>query len=135
MDIRNTASLKSIFWHQGQFLQPQHFQHNDLLQQQTLSTMMRVANPFFYGSILLEIDEKSLGNDVFAISNSEFLMPDGLFVDVPDHASLQARSFTSAWTDRNQPFNVYIGIRKMISNEGNVTLIANKEKLPDVNTR
>jgi type VI secretion system protein ImpJ len=135
MDIQSTASLRQIFWHKGLYLQPQHLQHTDLYHQSQLMTMMNMANPFFYGVALLELNEIALTNDVLEVVNGEFIIPGGGFVDFPDSAILAPRSFTAAWKDRNVPFSVYIGMRRMKPRGGNVTLVAGSEKEKEIDTR
>ncbi|MBF0352569.1 MAG: type VI secretion system baseplate subunit TssK [SAR324 cluster bacterium] len=138
MEVENTASLKPIFWHQGQFLQPQHLQHTDLYHESHLSTLLRIANPFFYGVVLLDVNEGALESDVFEVENGEILLKDGTFVDCPDDAVLLPRSFTSAWIDRHQPLKIYVGIRKMNPAGGNVTVITDpndQELIAKVSTR
>jgi type VI secretion system protein ImpJ len=135
MDIQNTTSLKPIFWHQGQFLQPQHFQHIDEFHKSEIDKLTRIANPYFFGVVLLELNEGALANDVFEVVNGEFIMPDGCYVDCPDNALLPPRSFTPNWTDRHDPLRVYVGIRKMNHSDGNVTILSDFSNLEDVHTR
>lgn len=135
MDIENTASLKQIYWHQGQFLQPQHLQHSDLWIQSRITTMMKIASPYLYGVSLLDINEEALENDVFEVQNAELLMQDGTFVDYPDDAVLSARNFTSVWIDRTQPLNVFVGIPKMKASGANVSLVQEQAHASEVTTR
>jgi type VI secretion system protein ImpJ len=135
MELSNKKSLKPIFWHQEQFLHPQHFQHTDLYHQTSYYPLMKVANPFFWGVIFIEIDESALINDVFEVESGEFIMPDGMYIDYPDNSVLSSRSFASAWTDRNAPFKVYLGLRKLDKRGHNVSIVPQLNDCQHVTTR
>lgn len=135
MEIEGSKSLRQICWHQGLFLQPQHLQHTDLFHQSRMSTLLKIGQPFFYGVVMLEINEKSLENDVFEVINGEFLMKEGSFIDFPDEAILPARSFSAEWKDRHKPFSAYVGIRKMDPKGNNVTMLSEGNKDLDVDSR
>lgn len=134
-EIKDTVPLKQIYWHKGQFLQPQHFQHTDLFHQSRMNTLIRTVSAYFEGVVFLEINEKSLSNDVFEVLNGEFIMPDGTYVDFPDDAVMPSRSVTSAWKDRNKPFKVYVGISKMKQKDENVTIVSGADSQNDIKTR
>ncbi len=126
---------KPLFWHQGLFLQPQHLQYADLHHTAGRHPFHRIASPFFWGVVKLNINENALANDVFEAEGGEFIMPDGALVNYPEDAILPSRSFSSAWTDRQSPFSVFIGIRKMDPKGGNVTVACGDDGGADVTTR
>ncbi len=57
MKLKDKKPQKSLFWHQGLFLQPQHFQYSDLYHQTSYYPMIEIANPYFWGVARLEINE------------------------------------------------------------------------------
>ena len=126
---------KPLFWHQGVFLQPQHFQYTDMYHQTAYYPLLRIANPYFWGVVNLEVNESGLANGVFEVEACEVLMPNGTLVNYPGDSALSSRTFTTAWTDRLRPFTVCLGIRKMNPKGGNVTVLSAKESAAEVKTR
>ncbi len=126
---------KPIFWHQGLYLEPQHFQYLDIRQNIVQYPLMQIAHPFFWGIVSLDINKSALANDVFEINQATLLMPDGLLITYPDNTHLSSRSFSSAWQDRHQPFTIYGGIKKLNPKGENVTLITGENHGIEVSTR
>lgn len=107
-----TEPKKPVFWYQGLFLQPQHFQQADLYHQATLAPLRDYLQPFFFGTCGHTIDEGALREMVFNLSDGEFLFQDGTWVKTTENAKLQPRSFKNAWTNVEKPFKVFIGLRR-----------------------
>jgi len=119
--------IRPIFWYQGLFLQPQHFQWQDLLHQFRLRPFQSYGHPYFWGFAKLRIQEDVLKNETFEIMECEALFQDGSWVVFPGNATLSSRSFKGVWTEMDKPFNIYIGLRKWNPAGENVTEI----KVPD----
>ena len=51
---------RPLFWHEGLFLQPQHFQLEDLHFQSLLTPFHRLLQPYFWGIGDLDIQEAAL---------------------------------------------------------------------------
>jgi len=107
-----TEPKKPVFWYQGLFLQPQHFQQADLFHQSSLGPLRDYMQPFFFGTCGHTIDEGALREMVFNLSDGEFLFQDGTWVKTTENAKLQARSFKDAWTNMDKPFKVFIGLKR-----------------------
>jgi len=107
-----TEPKKPVFWYQGLFLQPQHFQQADLFHQSSLGPLRDYLQPFFFGTCGHTIDEGALREMVFNLSHGEFLFQDGTWVKTTENAKLQARSFKDAWTNMDKPFKVFIGLKR-----------------------
>ncbi len=105
---------RPLFWHQGLFLQPHHFQLLDLTSQSQLSPFRDFLMPYFWGVWELEIHRAALGNRSFNALKGEFLFPDGTHVVFPGNALIEPRSFDEAWVEGGKPFTVFIGLRKSI---------------------
>jgi type VI secretion system protein ImpJ len=126
---------RPIFWHQGLFLQPQHFQLKDLYDQSLLTPFHKFLTPHFWGIGDIEIQKASLGNYSFNLSSGQFLFPDMTYAVFPDNAIIEARSFEGAWEAGGETFTVYIGLKKWNDAGENVTVVSTLSNLFDVTTR
>ncbi len=126
---------RPLFWHQGLFLQPHHFQQEDLHFQSLLTPFHRFIQPHLWGTGGLEIQEAGLGNFSFNLLRGEFLFPDMTYVVFPGNAVIDARSFDEAWVEGGKPFTVYVGLKKWNDAGENVTVVSGPEKLSEVTTR
>jgi len=126
---------RPLFWHQGLFLQPQHFQLEDLHFQSLLTPFHRFLQPHFWGVGGLEIQKAALGNRTFDLLKGEFLFPAMTYVVFPGNAVIEARSFDEAWVEGEKPFTVFVGLRKWNDAVENVTVVSKLENLSEVTTR
>jgi len=124
-----TEPIKQIFWHQGLFLQPQHFQWQERGNQYRLYPQQTYMQPYFWGFGRLRIQEDSLKNMMFEIRECEALFRDGTWVAFPGNSELPPRSFKGVWTeDMAQRFRVYLGLRKLNPDGENVTVAGRDEE-------
>ncbi|MBI5556197.1 MAG: type VI secretion system baseplate subunit TssK [Deltaproteobacteria bacterium] len=128
-------SDRSIFWHQGLFLQPHHFQQNDFYIQAQGKPFRKFLTPFFWGVAEIEIARGALENLSFDVLKGEFIFQDGTYVVFPGNAVLSSRSFKDAWLEEDKPFTVYLGLRKLDESGANVTELVSIDKLSEVTTR
>ncbi len=126
---------RPLFWHQGLFLQPQHFQLKDLHDQSLLTPLHKFLNPHFWGIGDMEIQQAALGNHSFNLLKGEFMFPDMAYLVFPDNAVVQARSFEGAWQEGGKSFTVYVGLKKWNDAGENVTVLSNLSNLSEVTTR
>lgn len=126
---------RPILWKHGLFLQPQHFQMNDLFQKSRFAPLWEFAIPWFWGVAGIEIQEASLATMSFEISSGSFLFPDGSFAVYPGNSVLEPRSFEDAWDNRDKPLSVYLGMRKISQVEPNVTMMQELKGTGAVSTR
>lgn len=117
-----TEPVKPVFWYQGLFLQPQHFQQADLHQRSLLSPLTNNVQPFFWGTCGHTVDEGALREMVFNLSDGEFLFQDGTWVSLGCNGKIQPRSFKDAWKDMEKPLKVFIGIHRWDHGGNNVTV-------------
>lgn len=130
MDIQ-----RPLFWHQGLFLQPQHFQLLDLSFQSLLTPFHHFMEPHFWGTGELEIQKAGLGLRSFNLLKGTFLFPDGTFAVFPGNGIIEARPFEEAWVEGGKPFTVLIGLKKWNPAGENVTVVDKLEDLSGVTTR
>jgi len=127
------APEKQIFWHQGLFLQPQHFQQAELYQRSLLTPLHQYRQPFSWGVRALEINESALLNRVVEITDFEAVFQDFSWVMAGKNATISARSFgdqENAFLE-GDAFTVYIGLKKWDNFVGNVSRIPDRDKGAD----
>jgi type VI secretion system protein ImpJ len=127
--------MQPIFWHQGLYLQPQHFQLSTLYQQSMIKPVLEYGLPYPWGVGRLAISESALLNHVVEISKAALMFRDGTYVEYPGNAIVSPRSFENAWLDGDQPFNVLIGLRRMRMRESNVTVVKSVAESGDAPSR
>jgi len=126
---------RPLFWHQGLFLQPHHFQLLDLTAQSRLSPFQDFLMPYFWGVWELEIHRAALGNRSFNALKGQFLMPDGTHIVFPGNALIEPRAFDEAWVEGGKPFTIFIGLRKWNYSKENVTVLPELKEIGEVSTR
>ena len=130
MDIQ-----RPLFWHQGLFLQPQHFQLFDRSFQSLLMPFHNFIEPHFWGLGEIEIQKTALGIKSFNLLKGIFLFPDGTYVVLPGNAVFEARTFNEAWVEGGKPFPIYIGIKRWNDAGENVTVLDTLENISVITTR
>ena len=126
---------KPVFWHQGLFLQPQHFQMAERYQQSLLYPYQAFQQPHFWGVCSLEMQSASLNHRACEVEQCDLIFPDGTFVSVPDNGVVTPRSFDTEWVDPDKPFTIYLAIHKFNKFGDNVTIVSEISDLNDINTR
>jgi len=126
---------RPLYWHQGLFLQPQHFQLLELSFRSLLSPFSQFLEPYFWGMAELEIQKSALGMKSFRILKGTFLFPDGTFAVFPGNLIIEARPFDDAWVEGGKPFTIFVGLRKWNPSGENVTVVEKLENLSAITTR
>ncbi|MDY7030305.1 MAG: type VI secretion system baseplate subunit TssK [Thermodesulfobacteriota bacterium] len=126
---------RPLFWHQGLFLQPQHFQLEDVHFQSLLTPFYRFLQPHLWGAGDFEIRRAALGSLNFDLLKGEFLFQDMTYAVFPGNAVIEPRSFDEAWVEGEKPLTVYVGLRRWNDVGPNVTVLSSLESLANVNTR
>ncbi len=129
------AIQKPLYWHQGLFLQPHHFQQQDLTFQTWLTPLHAHAQPHFWGVGEFEIHRAALATRSFHPLKGELLMPDGTYLSFPGNAVVEPRSFEEAWIEGGKPFTIYLGLKKWNLSRENVTVQESLEGFSEINTR
>ncbi|MCB2181956.1 MAG: type VI secretion system baseplate subunit TssK [Desulfobulbaceae bacterium] len=126
---------RPIFWHQGLFLQPHHFQQNDLYVQGLQAPLRKFLSPYFWGVAGFEYSKGALENFTFDLVSGEFLFPDGTFAVFPGNCVVAGRSFEKAWADADKPLTIYLGLKKMDESGKNATEIIKPDEIATTATR
>jgi type VI secretion system protein ImpJ len=119
--------LRPIFWGQGMFLQPQHFQQQDCYHEARLRGYFHWLYPFCWGVKSLVIDEPALRNFMFDIEQCELVTWDGTIVrfqgeTLPSNARIVPRAFEQALDSGGKPLGVFLGLKRRQWEEENAHL-------------
>lgn len=128
-------TIKPIFWHQGMFLQPQHFQQSELFQANQSNLIREYSHPWFWGFVSFSMAKLSLQQRIVELDEGEIIFQDGTHVVIGKNAHIQSRPLDDIQIDPEKPLNVYISLRKMSSLESNVTVIHDAVETSTVHTR
>jgi type VI secretion system protein ImpJ len=126
---------KLLFWHQGLFLQPHHFQLQDQYMQSLLLPYRQFITPHFWGVARLNLSAAALANRSCELIKGEFLFPDGAHVSVPGNGLVEPRSFEGDWIEGDKPLTVYLGLKKWDDSGGNVTVLPELKGIGQLGTR
>lgn len=130
MDFRT-----GTYWHQGLFLQPQHFQRQERHQHFLQTPLFEMASPHLWGIGQLEFGPEAASANSVEIRSARLLFRDHTYVEYPGNAVIGARSFDKVWTDFDQPLDVYLGLRKLSASSPNVTQVDAFDQAATVPTR
>jgi len=126
---------KSIYWHQGLFLKPHHFQYLHAQQQEENLKLRKSIHPYFWGVSKLNIDEKELLSKNILIRELELVFMDGTSIDISQNAVVKSRYFNEFYDDTDSDLKIYIGLKNFNKDTLNVTEIDSLNDTKDINTR
>ncbi len=129
-----TEPRRPVFWYQGLFLQPQHFQHADLFTQSLLSPLRQYLQPYFWGVCRLRVNETALREGTFDLAEGEFIFQDGTWVSLAGNGRVKPRSFNDL-AAREDRLTVYLGLRKWKDDRPNVASLTGRDLPSDVDRR
>jgi type VI secretion system protein ImpJ len=112
-----------IYWQQGMFLQPQHFQQSDLHQQFQRKPSLESSQPHFWGIGELTLATAAIANQRIELQSAHVLFPDRIYVEYPGNAVVAQRAFTMEQFQGDKPLTVYLGLRRLHATEPNVTTV------------
>jgi len=111
-----------VVWKEGMFLQPQHFQQAERFMFNSINSRLALSNPFFYGTVEVEVDKDALVNNLFALTRCSGVLPDGSSFSIPREDVLPpARSFTDNFTHDQQFLDIFIGLPLLAEGKPNVS--------------
>ncbi|UHL65681.1 type VI secretion system baseplate subunit TssK [Paralcaligenes sp. KSB-10] len=116
-----------LFWHQGLFLQPHHFQYHDAWIEQTQARMLELTAPWMWGLGALKISETALAARQLVVEQVAVRWRDGALTESPGNALIGALTFELS-DFSSGPRTVYIGLRRLEDEQVNVQTY---EKLDD----
>ena len=110
--------LRPVFWGQGMFLQPQHFQQQDRYHEARLQRALQLLVPFCWGVKSLAINETALRTCICEVERCELVTWDGTLLRLhddalPGNARILPRTFEEALAPEGHPLGVYLGLRRL----------------------
>jgi len=126
-----------IYWHQGLFLQPQHFQITDRHLASSLGALQAAMRPWFWGAADMEVDQGALAAGRMEFSRLTVLFPDGygLLTKFPGNAVCAARQIPVDRIPPGEGLKVYVALRGVKPGEPNVTVAETAEAMAAAHTR
>lgn len=107
-----------LYWHQGLFLQPQHFQLNDARIENRLSRTTELTQPYPWGLISLKINEPALTARQCLLDQLSVRFPEGTLAEYPGNAVIEARTINPGDFSGGAR-TLYIGLRRMLPGDAN----------------
>ncbi|MBJ6750693.1 type VI secretion system baseplate subunit TssK [Geomonas anaerohicana] len=129
----NTA-LRPIFWHQGMFLQPQHFQLAERGVHSLLTPYHSHLVPHFWGVCHVAVATCSRGVPSVEVTSGAFLFPDGAYVELPGNAVVESRLVQEGVVGKGA-LTVYLGLKKWQARGENVSVLPQGDEAGRGNTR
>jgi type VI secretion system protein ImpJ len=111
---------RPIFWQQGTFLEPQHFQLLELQNRDTMAFILGIHQPYPWGLLELEISQEALVNFTFEVVKLDLWLADGRRLMRPGNLELAPRSFAQIWTNTDDPLTVSLAVPVLSRTSGNV---------------
>jgi type VI secretion system protein ImpJ len=119
---------RPIFWQEGTFLEPQHFQLLEMQRRGDLSFLAGRLNPYAWGVTKLEINEDPLLNFVFELISLDLWLPDGRRLLFPENLMAPSRSFRKAWLNPDEPLLAALAVPHFSHRGPNVNKAEGGEK-------
>ena len=117
----------AVFWKQGLFLHPQHFQLMSRQIHGAIEPVLRLASPNAWGASHLRIRESALENGILDIVGGDFLFPDGTHVRLPANAVLPSRKMPDSGSEDDDAnggglLTAHVALRRWNDRGRNVSL-------------
>ncbi len=100
---------RPVYWSQGLFLHPQHFQAADEATARQIELLRLYGLPYFWGIRRLVFAGSDLDHSV-SVEQIEAVFPSGAVVNVPFDASLAPLALGSDWPAPDRPGMLYVGL-------------------------
>ncbi|HAD60876.1 MAG TPA: type VI secretion system baseplate subunit TssK, partial [Planctomycetaceae bacterium] len=137
-----TMGSDSLFWGDGLFLRPQHFQAIQRQSDDKLALTTRWGSPFYYGLKRFEYDQEALSNWRISLSQCHIRLQDGTQLRFPEDAHLSPVTIPQdAFSAMGDRVRIYIGLaelRRGVANTSRETsertrYLAHEEEFVDEN--
>ncbi|MDR1037454.1 MAG: type VI secretion system baseplate subunit TssK [Deltaproteobacteria bacterium] len=113
---------RPIFWQQGTFLEPQHFQLLEFQRRADLSFILEALHPWPWGFSELKLNEDALASYTLEILEMDLWVPGGYRLVVPGNARVPAASFRKSWTSPDELLEVNLAVPDFTPEAANVDM-------------
>ena len=109
---------QKVFWTEGMFMTPQHIQQQDAFHEAMGIARMRVATPYAWGVISMELDTEGLAAGEFGVLKFAGVLPDGMLVafEAGQPEAPSARRVEEALTTI-RTLEVFLGVPKDLATD------------------
>ncbi|MDR3153505.1 MAG: type VI secretion system baseplate subunit TssK [Deltaproteobacteria bacterium] len=114
---------RPIFWQQGTFLEPQHFQLLEYQRRADLSFILEALHPWPWGFSSLKFNEDALASFTLEILEMDLWLPGGYRLIVPGNVQAPAASFRKAWTNPDELLEVCLAVPEFSLESPNVEIL------------
>lgn len=121
--------MQQIYWFSGVYLQPQHLQSVDLRNNYLLSRQMQLCKPWNIGLIKLDFNPETLLDFTLKIDHLQAILPSGDYLEFPGNCAIKPKQFRESWRKLEQPFTVWLALRRFDPGHINVGDSANSRWL------
>ncbi len=126
---------KGVYWYQGMFMQPQHFQLASQHEQFRIKPVVETGLPHFWGAGALDIATGAIASQTIEVRSAKLVFPDRTYVEFPGNVVLAPRAFDAASIGEGRALTVYLGVRKLAAEGKNVTMCASADEAAAAPTR
>lgn len=113
---------RPLYWHQGLFLQPQHFQQNDLRIDANIQESLILTQRYAWGVINQKINEPALLAGQCLFDHLALRFSEGTLVEYPGNAILETRTIANSDFTKG-PRVLYVGLRRLMADETNIAFV------------
>jgi type VI secretion system protein ImpJ len=113
---------RPIFWQQGTFLEPQHFQLMEYQRRAELSFILEALHPWPWGFSAMRLNEDALASFTLEVVEMDLWLPGGHRLVVPGNARVPAASFRKAWANPDELLEVFLAAPEFSPDGANVEL-------------
>lgn len=126
----------SIYWHQGLFLQPQHFQIMNRQMAEIMTPMINNLLPYHWGLASGGVNETALAVGRLELERFEVLFPStAQIISMPGNAVCAGRQVPVDSIPVDGDLTVFIGLRSLKTGEPNVTVAETQAQMAAAPTR
>ncbi len=112
---------RPVYWHEGLFLRPQHFQQHDLFQHGYTYDQVGRVQPYSWGLRQWSLVQSALNNQIVELDKCEAVFQDGSAISYPGNARLQRRSLEGLWDKAGGSMSIYLGLKMVAPGKNHVS--------------
>lgn len=117
--MSHVSRMSKVFWGEGLFLRPQHFQRQDAYHEARLHDLARSLHPDLWGIRAARFDSQALGNGILRALELSALFPDGETFDAPSHDELPDALALSELPEGIQATTIHLALPLLRDHGGN----------------